>query len=252
MADWASNDPPLIVTPESRHRLTREEEASYQRLLPSSSHPLPWSNGRVPSTAPYEEPTVSEIQLDEIHETLKTTAAHLGVVAQCLQGLLVAATQHGGVPPTFTVAPVPPLPVKIHFALPDARLPTKAHEGDGAYDLYPAEDVVVTPGGDQKIDTGLILEIPVGWYARVHARSGSYFHIREGIIDAGYRNTVKVWVFNRKAYPMTFGPELGARNNAVAQLTFHRRTDVVWKMVANAADLSPSDRGSGGFGSTNR
>ena len=141
------------------------------------------------------------------------------------------------------------LPVRrLH---PDLPLPTYAHPGDAGADLCAAEDVLLPRGGRATVGTGLAVAVPDGHAAFVHPRSG--LAARHGItvvnapgtVDAGYRGEVRVVLLNTDpAEPFTV-----RRGDRIAQLVVQPVTRV---RFVDVAELPPSPRGEGGFGSTGR
>lgn len=100
------------------------------------------------------------------------------------------------------------------------------------------------------IKTGLFLEIPEGYEAQVRPRSG--LAIKHGItvlnspgtIDADYRGEIGVILINLSKDPFVI--EDGDR---IAQLVFSKVKQAEWKLTE---ELSETDRGTGGFGSTGK
>ena len=136
----------------------------------------------------------------------------------------------------------------------DAALPPPAaqHEGDAGYDLRAREAVVLAPaGGRAAVPTGIAVAIPPGWAGLVLPRSG--LALRHGVsclnapglIDAGYRDEIKVILVNHDPAE-AFHVEVGDR---IAQLVIQAVETVEW---AEVDDLGESARGRGGFGSTGR
>jgi dUTP pyrophosphatase len=134
---------------------------------------------------------------------------------------------------------------------PDLPLPAYAHPGDAGADLCAAEEVVLPPGGRATVGTGVALAVPDGYAAFVHPRSG--LASRHGItvvnapgtIDAGYRGEVKVVLLNTdRDEPFTVH-----RGDRVAQLVVQ---PVARVRFLDVAELPPSSRGAGGFGSSGR
>jgi len=134
---------------------------------------------------------------------------------------------------------------------PDLPLPSYARDGDAGLDLSSAEDVVLKPGERVVVPTGFSIAIPEGHAGFVHARSGRAF--REGLalpnapglIDAGYRGELKVLLVNLDpAEPIYI-----ERGEKIAQLVVQR---IEWVELEEVAELKPSTRGDGGFGSTGR
>lgn len=130
----------------------------------------------------------------------------------------------------------------------DATLPTYATDGSAGLDLYSVTVGTVFPGRRKVIETGIKLEIPPGYEAQVRPRSGLAFNHgvtvlnAPGTIDSDYRGEIKVVLFNHGEYPIPV--EVGTR---VAQIVI---APVTRARLVEDDDLSETDRGEGGFGST--
>ena len=132
----------------------------------------------------------------------------------------------------------------------DLPLPEQASAGSAGLDLRAAvsEDLLLAPGERTLVPTGLVLELPRGWEGQVRPRSG--LAIRHGIsllnspgtIDSDYRGEVMVVLANLGGEPFTI-----RRGDRIAQLVVSPVTRLV---VREVSELSATDRGSGGFGST--
>ena len=163
--------------------------------------------------------------------------------------------------------------LKVKLLHPDARLPTVAHPGDDlGYDLYAIEDVTLYPGKPVKVRTGIAVEgLPghgfiLGDRSSMAARGITY---AGGRIDAGYRGELLVCLINVNQ------PEarLDVVRNEAGQIVdvSLERTDVTVQIrkgdkivqlsplaamtggeVVLAEELSPSERGEKGFGSSGR
>lgn len=143
--------------------------------------------------------------------------------------------------------------VKYKLLDPRAKAPAYATPGAAAADLCAVLDAPLTlePGQQAMVPTGLAIELPgPDCVALVYARSG--LAIKQGVtlsncvgvIDSDYRGEIKVGLVNLGAAPVTLAP--GER---VAQLCIAP----VWQAAfAPAEELSDTDRGAGGFGSTGR
>ena len=100
------------------------------------------------------------------------------------------------------------------------------------------------------IPTGLFLELPAGFEAQIRPRSGlAYKHgitvlNSPGTIDADYRGELKVLLVNLSED--VFVIENGER---IAQMVIARHETVSW---LEAAELSVTERGAGGYGSTGK
>lgn len=127
-----------------------------------------------------------------------------------------------------------------------AKLPTKAHATDAGFDLYACSrkyDV----HGNAVYGTGVAMEIPEGYVGLVFPRSSIantdlLLSNAVGVIDSGYRGEImaKFKVLHSNAY------EAGDR---IAQIIIMPYPDVQFEEVE---ELSTSDRGTGGYGSTGK
>ncbi|HEU4366652.1 MAG TPA: dUTP diphosphatase [Methylomirabilota bacterium] len=141
-------------------------------------------------------------------------------------------------------------PVRVPVLRVDAALPLPAYARpeDAGLDLHAAREVTLAPGARALVATGVALAIPPGFAGFVLPRSG--LALRHGVtivntpglIDAGYRGEVKVLLVNLGDAPVTL-----RRGDRVAQLVVQRVERVA---LAAVAELPPSERGTGGFGST--
>ncbi|HEX7278999.1 MAG TPA: dUTP diphosphatase [Solirubrobacterales bacterium] len=133
----------------------------------------------------------------------------------------------------------------------DARLPSRAHEGDAGLDLYACEPAHIGPGERWGVGTGVGVQIPEGHAGLVLPRSGlARDHgialvNAPGLIDSGYRGELRVLLLNTDPAE-TFRVEPGDR---IAQLVL---TPIVTPEVIEASALTESARGQGGFGSSGR
>lgn len=133
---------------------------------------------------------------------------------------------------------------------PDIPLPTYARLGDAGADLVAREPATLAPaGGRALIPTGIALALPEGWAGFVQPRSGLAFRHgvtvlnAPGLIDAGYRDELRVLLVNLDPT----APFEIRRGDRIAQLVVQR----VEHCTFSAVDaLAESERGTGGFGST--
>ncbi|QBE47510.1 dUTP diphosphatase [Leucobacter triazinivorans] len=127
--------------------------------------------------------------------------------------------------------------------------PRYAHPGDAGADLHAAEAAEIAPGERALIGTGVSIALPEGYAAFVVPRSG--LAAKHGItvvnspgtVDAGYRGEIKVVLLNTDR-EHTFRVEPGDRIAQVIVMPVSRA------VFAPVQELSESDRGAGGFGST--
>jgi dUTP pyrophosphatase len=126
-----------------------------------------------------------------------------------------------------------------------ALLPVKK-PGDAGYDLYSCVDVIILAGERGLIRTGFAAEFPSNYVARICDRSSMAakrgLHVMAGVIDASYRGEWKVLLFNTSDKWITL-----AAQTRIAQALFYEVADFP---VMEVDELSETERGAGGFGST--
>jgi dUTP pyrophosphatase len=132
-----------------------------------------------------------------------------------------------------------------------ATLPARAHPGDAGLDLHALDGATLAPGERASIPTGIAVEIEPGHAGLVLPRSG--LATRHGIsvvnspglIDSGYRGELRVLLLNTdRTEPF----ELHA-GDRIAQLVL---IAVAVGEPVEISQLSDSERGAGGFGSSGR
>jgi dUTP pyrophosphatase len=129
-------------------------------------------------------------------------------------------------------------------------LPAYASAQAAGLDLRAAlrEPLTLPPGARALVPTGLKLGLPPGYEGQVRPRSG--LAVRHGLtllntpgtLDADYRGEVQVIVVNLGQEPFTL-----QRGDRLAQLIIAPVAQAVLEVVS---ELSETDRGAGGFGST--
>jgi len=129
-------------------------------------------------------------------------------------------------------------------------LPAYATDGAAGADLCAAvnEEMVIEPGDRAAVPTGLVLEIPQGYEGQVRPRSGLAIKAgltivnAPGTIDSDYRGELKVLMVNLGSDPVSIN-----RGDRIAQLLV---APVTRASFIETEDLTASERGEGGFGST--
>lgn len=145
--------------------------------------------------------------------------------------------------------------LKVRYLFPETEeLHTRA--GDSGYDLRAAikDPLVIDPHGRATVGTGIAVEIdtaqrlaPLEYELQVRPRSG---HTVKGIvaqfgtIDASYRGEIQITLFNFSGSPVTIEP-----NERIAQLVV---CPIFKPIVVTAKELTPTERGKRGFGSTGK
>jgi len=144
--------------------------------------------------------------------------------------------------------------IKVKRLTPTAKLPTKAHNTDACFDLYVDEpnaisgEIQIQPHSTVKLHSGIATEIPNGYFCAVYPRSG--LGIKQnlrlpngtGIIDSDYRGEWVIALFNDS-------DEIRIINHGdrVAQFAVLPVPEVT---LTEVEDLSNTERGEGGFGSS--
>ena len=167
--------------------------------------------------------------------------------------------------------------VKVKRLHPDAIIPKKAHKDDAGFDLVAVEDTIIEPNETKLIKTGLAVELPPGYEMQIRPRSGvtlkTNLRVQLGTVDANYRGEVGVIVDNTNGSGVFVGHTMGfvdgtykvdnyneedvfmgadvyyliRKGDRIAQAVIQRLPAV--EMV-DVEELSESERGAGGFGST--
>lgn len=152
------------------------------------------------------------------------------------------------------------IPMCVKRLYPNSKIPTRGSDYAAGYDLY-AENVLfaddsdnytlkVLPGKTLKVGTGIAVELPKGTFGAIYARSG--LGIKHGIvpancvgiIDEDYRGEIVVALHNHSDKPFVF--KFGDR---IAQLVIQPYIAADIRVVD---DLSDTERGSDGFGSSGK
>lgn len=152
---------------------------------------------------------------------------------------------------------------KIH---PNAVLPKYAHEGDAGMDVCAVEDVTLKPFTATLVHTGLQVEIPKGYEIQVRPRSG--LALKEsitvlnspGTIDEGYKGEIGVILYWAPSLTSAINTDACSYlyHNSDCRHTIHKGDRIAQLVVApvtrcepiEIADVSTTERGLGGFGST--
>ena len=128
-----------------------------------------------------------------------------------------------------------------------AVIPKRAHRTDAGADLYSCESLTLSPGESALVNTGIGVKIPVGYGGFVLNRSSQRVagitSLGTGLIDSDYRGPIKVFLVNEgnDQYKIVAG------ETRIAQLV------IVPVVLAEFKDTwNDTERGAGGFGSTNK
>lgn len=142
--------------------------------------------------------------------------------------------------------------IKIKKLTDTAKTPTRGSEHAAGYDMYAdvKEDVQIKPHETVKIGTGLAMEIPDGYFGAIFARSG--LATKEGlrpancvgVCDSDYRGEYIVAIHNDSEETRTI-----TAGERIVQLVVMPYLPVTFDEVA---ELTDTNRGEGGFGSTGK
>ena len=138
---------------------------------------------------------------------------------------------------------------RFHKLHANAVAPTKANLGDVAWDFTSIEGGAIEPGRRKVFKTGIQLELPEGYGLILKERSGmSVKHglrVLAGVIDNGYRGELLVCLLNTDDKRHFI--EVGDR---ICQGYIQKIENIEWE--ESDSELSQTDRGNGGFGSSGK
>lgn len=134
----------------------------------------------------------------------------------------------------------------------DAKTPFKATSGSAGADMHACINEPVTFGAGERvmIPTGIAVEIPSGFGGFIFPRSslgvknGITLPNCVGVIDSDYRGEISIPLINFGREPYTVNP-----GDRIAQMVILPVADAEYEL---ADELSPTERGEGGFGSTGK
>lgn len=129
-----------------------------------------------------------------------------------------------------------------------AIIPVRHNKNDAGLDLVSYKSLTIAPRQIIKIDIGLRVEIPPQHYGRIAPRSSLAIkygiNVLGGVIDSGYRGEIGVVLINHsdKIFKINAG-------DRIAQLIVEKIA--ILNPVESSINTN-TDRGTGGFGSTNK
>ena len=142
--------------------------------------------------------------------------------------------------------------LKIKRLRPSAKLPKRATPGSTGFDIFACidgESAITLVGTQPKlIPTGIAIEVPRGYDVQIRPRSGlssKGIGVTLGTIDSDYRGEILItmYLFNPNA---NFEIKHGDR---IAQMVVGKVADLP---LVEIEELSPTERGAGGHGSTGK
>ena len=140
--------------------------------------------------------------------------------------------------------------LKVFCTHRDAVVPSRKSEGAAGYDLHTVKEEIVPKRTRVVIPLEIVIEVPYGYYGRIAPRSGlavKGWDTKAGVIDRDYRGKVAVIGVNTSDEEMKF-----AKGERIAQLILEKCGDLNVRQVYSLDEMTQTERGSGGFGSTGR
>jgi deoxyuridine 5'-triphosphate nucleotidohydrolase len=129
---------------------------------------------------------------------------------------------------------------------PKAVLPARGSSLAAGLDIYAIEELTIQPGERVLARTGLAVAIPEGYYGRLAPRSGlatqKGLDTLAGVIDADYRGEIRCLLYNAGDEAIHLPVQ-----SKICQLILEK---IITPTAVWADEISDTDRGSGGFGST--
>lgn len=129
-----------------------------------------------------------------------------------------------------------------------ASIPTRAYPKDAGLDLYCVKGGIIWPKCSKIFDTGVHIELPPGTWGKIESKSGLNVHRNivscGGTIDEPYRGSIRVKLYNLGWLPYRFRD-----GDKIAQLVI---MPYLAPEIEVVGELSETDRGSSGFGSSGR
>ena len=203
--------------------------------------------------------------VNEVDTITDLTAPKRDFLKKLLRGINTAISETEGIAKRYIQIPF----VKCH---PDAKMPEYAHPDDSGMDVYAVDDYVIHPGETKLIPTGIKMAVPNGYEIQIRPKSGRALKTKMriansiGTVDAGFRGELQVIIENieppikditydfddngrpiitsiLRGNDMTIG-----KGEKFAQLVLMEVPKAVLFQVEN---LDDTERGNGGFGSTN-
>lgn len=129
---------------------------------------------------------------------------------------------------------------------PGCHIPCRAHPNDAGLDLYAAKGGWIWPKCRKIFGTGVHVAIPSGFVGLLTSKSGLMGQgmTNRGTIDADYTGEIRAVLFNHSWKFMRIKP-----GQKITQLVI---LPIITPDPEVAYNLSPTDRGNGGFGSTGK
>lgn len=134
------------------------------------------------------------------------------------------------------------------------KLPIYSKEGDACMDVY-VHRVEFKDDGRVVYHTGLHFALPKDYEMEIRPRSSNtktmaIMQNAPGTLDQGYRG--ELMIVQRDLVDLMDGQAYYGVGERVAQILVCRREQIIWDEVKTKEELGVTERGDGGFGSTNK
>jgi dUTP pyrophosphatase len=150
--------------------------------------------------------------------------------------------------------------LKVKKLIPEAVIPSKAKPGDAGYDLTAIDDGTWSADGTYiQYRTGLAIEPPPGYHTELFPRSSGtktdlMLGNSIGLVDNGYRGEILLrFKLAKRGTVFPTSPQqpiiIYKKGDKIAQLVIRKTEDME---VVEVENLSSTERGTGGFGSTGK
>lgn len=137
--------------------------------------------------------------------------------------------------------------LNIQLLSDNAKMPTRAHDGDAGLDLYTPEKIIIFPHSDKLIPLDIRVEFPKGFAMIIQEKSGvatkKKIDIGACVVDADFRGNVQVHLINNSDEKVYL-----EKKSKIAQALVYP----VWDGQPLQVDYinTDTDRAESGFGST--
>lgn len=124
-----------------------------------------------------------------------------------------------------------------------------AHEGDACADIYAARMTILDVNEVKVIPTGVKLEIPEGYELVIRPRSGmtkNGFFTQIGTVDSNYKGEIGVALYNASG-----AKAIIRRGERIGQAAIRKTENVKFEII-DESEMTESDRGANGFGSSGK
>ena len=136
--------------------------------------------------------------------------------------------------------------VRIQKVVPDVKTPSYANPGDAGFDLYAAEETIISPGQRMLVRSGIKMAVPEGYVGLIWDKSGRAakdgLKTMAGVLDSGYRGEILIVMHNLSDKEVKI-----EKNHKVAQMLIQPIHKAEFEEVES---LDDTQRGEGGFGSS--